>query len=137
MLPSGLPEDIADSEHLARFLVQGSHFGPHTVKPSAFLPSPKDRETSVSRHGAQPAEQLWALGQIAAGDRPLHGAAILTASAIRGAQLDVSADEPPDRHAVIRGWPWHEGDPEVRKAQQKERALVLARAAGAPILRTR
>jgi hypothetical protein len=46
MLPSGLPEQIQDEEDLARFLVQSSQFTTTSVKPSAFLPNPKDRETS-------------------------------------------------------------------------------------------
>ena len=36
------------------------------------------------------------------------------------------ADEPPARHAAIRGWPWLDDDPELQKAQQKERALLVA-----------
>ena len=31
------------------------------------LPSPKDRETSVSRHGSEPLESLWAIGLEAGG----------------------------------------------------------------------
>jgi len=96
------------------------------AKPSAFLPSRKDRETSISRHGADPVEALWAIGRIAAGTRPLYGAAIFKALAIKTARLDVTADEPPPRHAVIHGWPWIENDPELQKAKQLEAASVLA-----------
>jgi hypothetical protein len=135
MLPSGLREWVDDDEDLARFLVQSSHFNSTSVKPSAFLPSPKDRETSVSRHGPEPLERLWACGLVAAGGRGLYGAAIVKTASVRAAQLEVSPDEPPERHAVIRGWPWHESDPELQKAQQKQRALLLASAAGAPILK--
>lgn len=135
MLPSGLPDEIDDDEDLARFLVQSSHFSATSVKPSAFLPSPKDRETSVSRHGKEPLDRLWELGLQAAGGRALRGAAVVKAASVRAAQLEVSPDEPPDRHAVIRGWPWHESDPDLQKAQQKERALILASAAGNPIIR--
>lgn len=45
MLPSGLPEQIDDDEDLARFLVQGNQFNATSVKPSAFLPSPR-----IARH---------------------------------------------------------------------------------------
>ena len=134
-LASGLPENIAEAEDLARFLTQSNHFNALVAKPSAFIPSPKDRATSVSRHGREPLETLWELGQAAAGTRPLYGAAIFKAAAVKSAQLQISADEPPPRHAVLRGWPWIEGDPEQQKAQQKERALVLASAAGPPVLR--
>ncbi len=133
-LPSGLPDQVLGDEDLARFLVQSNHYNTILVKPAAFLPSPKDRETSVSRHGAKPLNQLWALGAAAAGERKLHGAAIIRAQVVTAAQLTVAADEPPPRHAVIQGWPWIDGDPELQKAQQKEKALILASAAGAPLL---
>ena len=72
MLASGLPETISDGEDLARFLVQGSHYSLVMVKPAAFLPNPKDHETSVARHGRAPVEMLRQLGVQAAGDRRLH-----------------------------------------------------------------
>lgn len=127
LLPSGLPEAVDSQEDIARFLTQSSHFSSTGVKPSAFLPSPHDRETSVSRHGQQPSERLWELGRAAAGGRTLHAAAILKASSVAEAGLLLTADEPPDRHAVIGGWPWVDDDVELQKARQKERALMLAR----------
>jgi hypothetical protein len=135
MLPSGLPEDIENDEDLARFLVQRNQFNATSVKPSAFLPNPKDRETSVSRHGREPLDRLWSLGLRAAGTRRLYGAALVKAADVRAAQLDVAPAEPPDCHAVIRGWPWSESDPVEQKARQKERALFLASVAGSPVLR--
>ena len=125
-LPSGLPEVIHDAEDLARFLTQSGHYSGGRVRPGAFLPSPKDRATSVSRHGREPVEALRQIGLAAAGDRSLHGAAIIKAHAVRDAGLDVDADEPPDRHALIRGWPWFDNDPQLQRAQHKERALQLA-----------
>src|SRR6478735_5917094 len=122
MLPSGLPDQVDDDENLARFLVQGSQFSAIAVKPSAFLPNPKDRETSVSRHAREPLDQLWALGVAAAAGRTLYGAAFVKAADARAVELVVAADEPPARHAVIRGWPWLTADPDLQKAQQKERA---------------
>ncbi|NNM84507.1 MAG: hypothetical protein HKL96_01945 [Phycisphaerales bacterium] len=80
-------------------------------------------------------DRLWALGAAAAGARTLHGAAIIRAKVVTDAELAVAADEPPLRHAVIRDWPWIDSDPELQKAQQKERAIKLASAAGAPLLR--
>lgn len=97
MLPSGLPEDVADDEELARFLVQSNQFSSTSVKPSAFLPSPRDREPSVSRHGREPLQRLWELGLLAAGERPLRAAAFVRASDVRAAGLEVVADEPPER----------------------------------------
>lgn len=127
MLASGLPDNVADEEDLVRFLTSSSQFSAQMAKPAAFLPSPNDRETSVFRHGSEPIEALWAIGDTyAAGNRTLHGAAIVKAGVVRAAQLDVIADEPPPRHAAIRGWPWHGTDPEEQKARQKERALSIA-----------
>jgi len=98
------------------------------VKPSAFLPNPKDKATSVFRHGRRPTESLWDIGiNLAAGDRSLHGAAIFKAKHVRSALLEVLAQEPPPRHANITGWPWLEDDPEMGKAERKERAALIAR----------
>ncbi len=125
-LPSGLPDTIDGQEDLARFLTQSSHFVRDVAKASAFLPSAIDRATSVSRHGETPLESLWVLGLAAAGERKLYGAAVLKAICVREAELDVASDEPPPRHAVITGWPWTPEDPELQKARQKEKALLLA-----------
>lgn len=104
-LLSGLPEVVADNENLARFLTQSSHFKGPIARLAVFLPSPKSRETSVSRHGGESAESLWQIGLTAAGDRQLYGAAIFRAETARKLTLEVIADEPPPRHAVLRGWP--------------------------------
>ncbi len=135
MLPSGLAETVADEEDLARFLTQSSHFGTEVVKPAALLPSPKSRETSVSRHGRSPLNVLWAIGLEAAGTRRLYGAAIFKAAAVRAALLTVEPKEPPARHAAILGWPWMETDPDLQRAKQRELALLIVSAAGAPVLR--
>lgn len=135
ILPSGLPDSVDNGEELARFLTQSSQFNSQMTKPSAFLPSPKDRETSVSRHGSEPRASLWDIGIAAAGERQLYGAAIFRAGSVRSTGLDVAADEPPLRHAVIRGWPWHDIDPGLQKARQIELAIVIASSAGRPVLR--
>ncbi|HSY50017.1 MAG TPA: hypothetical protein VLC46_14480 [Thermoanaerobaculia bacterium] len=126
MLPSGLPENVADEEALARFLMSSSHYNATMVKPAAFLPNPKARmTTSVFRHGAEPRESLI---QIAGEQRPdvtAYGAAICKAVAVRSAKLDVIADEPPPLHANIVGWPVNGTDQMLEKAEQKRAALVL------------
>lgn len=125
-LPSGLPDTVGAEEDLARFLTQSSHYSAGAARPTAFLPGPKDRATSVARHGMEPVETLRQLGLTAAGTRSLHGAAIIKTQVARDIGLDVDADEPPDRHALIRGWPWYDYDQQLQKAQQKEKALRLA-----------
>ncbi len=126
-LGSGLPKLVSNEEDIARFLTQSSHYNSLMAKPSAFLPNLKDRETSVSRHGTEPLQRLWEFGRQASGSRKLHGAAILKAQHIRNTKLAIVADEPPDRHAVIRDWPWIDSDPELQKAQQLSVAQDLAK----------
>jgi hypothetical protein len=127
MLASGLPDIVADGEDLARFLTSSRQFNAQMAKPAAFLPSASDHETSVFRHGSEPRDALWVIGaEHVAKERTLHGAAIVKAHDVRAAQLDVIAAEPPPRHAAIGGWPWLDDDPELQKAQQKERAALVA-----------
>ena len=80
MLPSGLAEIVADEEDLARFLTSSSQFNAIMVKPAAFLPNPKNGETSVFRHGSLPREPLWQIATDHVGaNRTVHGAAIVKA----------------------------------------------------------
>lgn len=130
MLPSGLPEQVADEEDLARFLTQSSHFNAMMVKPSAFLPNPKNGETSVFRQGSEPRASLWQVArEQLASERSLHGVAIFKARHVREAQLDVIAKEPPPCHANIIGWPALQSDPEMEKAKRKELAIQIAQQA--------
>jgi len=129
MLPSGLPDLVADGEDLARFLTSSSQFNAKGAKPSAFLPAPKSRETSVFRHGAEPSAELWQIrAKYLGGSRINRGAAIVKSSDVRAVGLSVIAGEPPPRHAAIRDWPL-DNDPELQKAKQKERAALVARKA--------
>lgn len=134
MLPSGLPEQIEDDEDLARFLYSSRQFTTTGVKHVAFLPNPKDSETSVFRHGLKPLREMWRLGSDARPDMPLHGVAIVKAAEVRRIFLEVFADEPPLRHAAIRNWP-NDSDVELEKAKRKELALQLAIAASPPTVR--
>jgi hypothetical protein len=130
MLGSGLPERISDDEELARFLTSSNHFSAGIVKAPAFLPSPRQRETSVFRHGAEPRDRLWEIGDVlVAGERRLHGAAVVRTRAVRDTGLDATAAEPPPLHAAITGWPWIEHDPQLQRAQRKRLAALIAGAA--------
>jgi hypothetical protein len=132
-LQSGLPDHVADNEDLARFLTSSSHFNSTAAKPAAFMPNPKNGETSVFRHGAEPFEELKAIAQQEVGEeRRIYGAAIVKAGAIRKAELEVRAKEPPPRHADIIGWPWSKDDPDLGKARQKELAVIIAQEANRP-----
>ncbi|HEY8884313.1 MAG TPA: hypothetical protein VIO35_03295 [Chloroflexota bacterium] len=129
-LPSGLSDIIDDEEDLARFLNQSGQFTTLTVKPSAFLPSPRSGTTSVFRHGSEPRTSLWLLfSEHVSVDLIPYGAAIVKASQVRAVGLEVSPVEPPPRHADISGWASLEIDPDRGKAQRKEQALLLAQQA--------
>lgn len=133
-LPSGLLEDVGDEEDLARFLTSSGHYNASSVRPSAFLPNPKNGETSVFRHGKEPLDELREMGQREVGkQRRVHGAAIIKAKTVRSAELEVRAGEPPPRHANIVRWPWHKDDPDFGKAKQKELAALIAQKAGEPV----
>ena len=98
------------------------------------MPNPRNGETSVFRHGAEPLEELKAIAQAEVGaDRRIHGAAIVKAGVVREAQLEVRAKEPPPRHADIIGWKWSMEDPGFGKAEQKELAALIAQKAGLPL----
>jgi hypothetical protein len=124
LLPSGLPDSIADGEDLARVLRSSTHYSSTIVKAAAFMPA-KGAMTSVIRHGGEPREELWKLAELFLGIPPRHGAAICKARVVREQNLDLAAQEPPPRHANILGWPVN-ADPELQKAQQKELALAIA-----------
>ena len=127
MLPSGLPEYVDNTESLVRFLTSSSLFSGNGVKAAAFTPNPKNDETSVFRHDAEPRDTLWGLSAaITDAGRSLHGAALLSASNVRNVGLNVVAHEPPPRHANIVGWSKFDADPAMVKARNKELALGLA-----------
>ena len=129
-LPSGLPEHIDNNEDLARFLTSSGHYNSTAARPAAFLPNPKNGETSVFRHGAEPFEELKSIAQTEVGtERKIHGAAIVKAGVIREAKLEIRAAEPPPRHADIITWPWSEDDPDFAKAEQKALAALIAQKA--------
>lgn len=129
-LPSGLPERVADTEPLARFLTSSGHFNATSVRPTAFLPNPRDGKTSVFRHGLEPRENLENIGRTeVTQDRSLYGAGIIAASEIRAVELEIEACEPPNRHADITAWPWLADDPGFGKSQRKVIALALAQKA--------
>ena len=126
-LPSGLPEYVGDDEGLARFLSQSNYFNQFGVKPVAFLPNPKNGETSVFRHDGENLSELRSMGQkYLSSERTLHGIAVVKAHHVRAAMLDVVAKEPPPCHANIIDWP-NNADPEMEKAKRKDVANQIAK----------
>ena len=135
MLPSGLPEVVADDEDLARFLTSRGHFNSTMVRPAAFLPNPADHMKSVCRHGREPSAELRKLASayLPAGTK-VYGAGVCKARDVRLVKLDVQAHEPPRRHANIVGWPMNEADPDLQRAAEKEIAGMIASKCGLPMM---
>jgi hypothetical protein len=80
----------------------------------AFRPKPADKDLSIARIEGLTTAEIWLLGDELA-SRPSHrtvyGRADFDQARVRtvvvksGARLDVVAQEPPPRHAIIIGWP--------------------------------
>lgn len=125
-LPSGLAKHVADAEDLARFLTQSNQFGSGMAKPAALLPNPRHKNTSVFRMAGDPDQLRRVWSETSTGERQLKAAALFKVLDVRQARLDVNSQEPPPAHANIEGWPWLDSDPDMQKAQQKERAQEIA-----------
>lgn len=130
MLASGLPEQIESDELLTRFLASSSLFSANGIKPSAFLPSPKSRDTSVFRkvESIEEMRRIWN-DHLAGAGRNLHAAAQFPAELPISIGLKVEPQEPPPKHANIANWPWLDSDLELQKARQKHFAAILAQGA--------
>lgn len=134
-LPSGLSIEVADEEIIVRFAFSRRKElsiaePPGCLKPAAFLPNPNRRplETSVFRHRGEPESELVELAGANFTGRHPKGAGALGVSEVRGAELDVVADEEPPNgplHANIVGWQ-DDADPKLAKAAWKEKAVILA-----------
>jgi len=115
-----LPEVVADTENLTRFLTQSSHFNSFGAKPSVFLPNPRSRNTSIFRieRDAGAVRQAWE-AHAAGAERVLRGYAVVIASDVRSQSLEIVAEEPPPAHANLENWPWIEDDPELQEGEAK------------------
>lgn len=82
----------------------------------------RDRETSVSRILKVGNPEVWGLGDEVAResgrDPPRAGGEVSTAH-VRHCQLKAEPDEPPERHAIVVGWP-------TEKDKQMSLAQLLA-----------
>jgi len=124
-LMNTLAEIVSDDECLARFLLNKKYIRKGKMKPhhAAFVPYSRV-ELSVSRIDGIEENEIWKLGERVVEMRSdnvrLFGRAELQAFRYRQKEyLDVIKDEPPPRHAIVKGWP-------DIKAKQKMIALELA-----------
>jgi hypothetical protein len=127
-LESGLPIEIDNAELLVRFLFSDNEFNTFGAKANAFMPNPKNNQTSVFRHAYQPIPKLREIGKNVSSLRAtsIKSVAIVSASVVRLVGLTVNAFEPPALHANIENWPMLQSDPETERAQRKSLALRLA-----------
>ena len=115
---------VALAEILSRFVLKKDWFRPsdNSVRYAAFLPNPKNGETSVFRISGISDKEVWDIGnrEVAKDpNRPILGRADISASNAVAKGLEVLPCEPPERHANIIGWP-------EEKSKQKLFALELA-----------
>ncbi|MBT3881530.1 MAG: hypothetical protein HOF76_21115 [Candidatus Scalindua sp.] len=110
-------------EALSRFVLQKTYIrADNTIRPAAFLPNPKNGETSVFRISGITDNEIWAIGDSKVApkqNRPILGRADINASIVLSNYLEIIPSEPPERHADITGWP-------EEKSEQKQIALELA-----------
>lgn len=131
-LPSGLPEVIDPSEHIARFARHKSQYKPSTLEARGdlFMPPRNSTDLSVSRVETLSIRAIKELGHRTIEQVPGHtlkGWVIMEASVIRSTRkFGLVADEPDDQHfyhAHITGFP-------LDKSELMEAADDLAERAG-------
>lgn len=125
-LASDLTPEVDGAELIARFLRQSSYVAKNNgrIKHPAFLPAP-DNDTSVFRIDDVSQNDVQILAEEHVKERSKNGAAVFKANAVSDAKLIIKAEEPPPRHANIRGWSMND-DPELQKAERKSAAMILA-----------
>lgn len=117
--------EIDSKEDLTRFIFNQNEFGrnatPHYVKGRAFEPRADNLETSVFRTSELDENGFWEVGARVHRDRPLnlhlYGGATVSVETIVNVGLNVKPSEPPERHALIVGWP-NEKSHRISLAQQ-------------------
>lgn len=125
---ASLPNSIGAHERLTRYIYSSRHFkkSTNTVEAAAFIPQPSTKETSMFRIDGLRTAAIWEIGAgIGRGSkRTLHARADLTARSVVEAELRVEPRCPPDRHAVIIGWP-DDKDARMSRAQMLAAASRL------------
>ncbi len=117
-------EPVIPSEVLSRFIMQTNWCRPsdNHVRYAAFMPNPKNGETSVFRISGISDREIWEIGHREVElrrDKPVLGRADVGSSFVVTKGLNVVPSEPPVRHANIVGWP-------EEKSEQRLIALELA-----------
>ncbi|MFQ3584962.1 MAG: hypothetical protein SNJ85_08555 [Cyanobacteriota bacterium] len=123
--PTNIPP-VEDTELLARYVMQSSHFrADQSIKPNLFVPHPY-QELSVTRHRDATEAEIWQVGVNVATQqqRTLYGRSDIQTSDCLREFLQVTAKPlvGNPNHADIEGWP-------TAKQDQKLIALRLAASA--------
>lgn len=121
-------QPLDTAELLARFLLERGKFSASLgrVKYVAFLPD-SARRTSVFRTAGLQEDEIWNLGrECVAGvtGKDLYGWGEIAVASVEATGLRVDADDIPDRHANLIGWP-DEKEKQRRIAMELERAAKL------------
>ena len=100
---------VEQTETLSRFILQKNWYKPstQTVRHTAFLPNPKNGQTSVYRTSEITDEEIWGIGdrEVAVKrGKPVLGRADIIADVVISRDLVINPSEPPERHANITGW---------------------------------
>ncbi len=96
---------VISTEILSRFVLQKTYIrANNTVRPAAFLPNPKNGETSVFRISGITDNKVWDIGdrEVATKQgKPIFGRADIETSNVVSKDLKVISSEPPERHANL------------------------------------
>lgn len=124
---SGLPEEVAKEEPLARALNSSRYVATTTgrIKKAAFLPAPDD-DTSVFRTSGLNDREVRELIVLHRPQIAKNGAAMVTAGDIYAKSLVIAADDKPPRHANVRGWPLFPSNEAQQKLERNAIAMALA-----------
>lgn len=127
-----MPLILRTSEELTRFIYFSKYIrsSNKTVKYSAFLPSPKDNQTSVFRISNISESQIWNIANCDVTPNQSHtlkARADIHSDDVVSRQLNLIPREPPYRHANISDWP-NDGSKKklIAKELEKKAKLQLA-----------
>ncbi|MDZ7661958.1 hypothetical protein [Thiohalophilus sp.] len=105
---------VSDDECLSRYIFSSKHFNTKGIKSVAFIPSPKNDETSVFRISNLNDDDVWAIGHNHVArlrKQSLKARADLLAAGPRSLSLDVTPETTLHKlHANIVNWPTERDD---------------------------
>ncbi len=99
--------EVDSSEILARFIFSIRMYrADNSIRHTAFMPNPKNNETSVFRISDISDDEIWEIGDSVGviREKPILGRADITAAVVMSKDLKIIPEEPPERHANIIGW---------------------------------